>query len=212
MASPNTSTELILDTSDLVINKSHDDLQMNMNNFDIVTSKQPIPSQEDKLRFEIEELNKLEVEQLSDFDLNLNGRFEAELEELNLTHLHLHPVKDNNTSQSKSNIKNVTSLPNVLGDITTEVVNKDVNEKHKNTVNRNEDIKQEKDNNRGNIRNCDDKEEMLQQLSTTNAHPGLPNHLNLRNSSIANESFNVDSRPINQANLFLKSNCDIKSI
>lgn len=40
-------------------------------------------SSEDRVRNEIEELNRLEIDQ----DMNLNGQFEAELQELNLTHL-----------------------------------------------------------------------------------------------------------------------------
>jgi len=89
--SPNSSTDLFLNYSDLIVNKSTDDflkdyeqnnnlVDININHF---KNKDDKLSSVDRVKNEIDELNQIEIEQ----DVNINGQFEAELQELNLTHL-----------------------------------------------------------------------------------------------------------------------------
>lgn len=114
--SPNSSTDLFLNTSDLVINKSTDDFLNNnehktKNLIEITkNSDKNLLSSEDRVKNEIEELNKLEIDQ----DMNLNHQFETELQELNLTHLSniksdmkTECVRDEKEDKVVSNIKNI---------------------------------------------------------------------------------------------------------
>jgi len=233
--SQNSSTDLFLNYSDLIVNKSTDDflkdyeqnnnlVDININHF---KNKDDKLSSVDRVKNEIDELNQIEIEQ----DVDINGQFEAELQELNLTHLS--EIKNININQHNrnqgenvnqnhksdgdvkvnSNIKNVVSKDNALEEI--QII------KHKAKIDTNLNVLNEaitKNNliNNANTVPCkltknDVKNQTILKNSTLDKNINANNLLNL-NSIYANESFNADQAPINKANTFLRSNCEQKKI
>lgn len=233
--SPNSSTDLFLNYSDLIVNKSTDDflkdyeqnnnlVDININHF---KNKDDKLSSVDRVKNEIDELNQIEIEQ----DVNINGQFEAELQELNLTHLSEIKninINQNNRNQGEnvkqnhrsdgdlkvnSNIKNVVSKDNALEEIQI------IKQKAKIDTNLNvlnEAITKNNLINNANTVPCkltknDIKNQTILKNSTLDKNINPNNLLNL-NSIYANESFNADQAPINKANTFLRSNCEQKKI
>jgi len=229
--SPNSSTDLFLNYSDLIVNKSTDDFlkdyEQNNNLVDInhFKNKDDKLSSVDRVKNEIDELNQIEIEQ----DVNINGQFEAELQELNLTHLsEIKNINQNNRNQGEnvnqnhrsdgdlkvnSNIKNVVSKDNALEEIQI------IKQKAKIDTNLNvlnEAITKNNLINNANTVPCkltknDVKNQTNLKNSTLDKNINPNNLLNL-NSIYANESFNADQAPINKANTFLRSNCEQKKI
>ena len=229
--SPNSSTDLFLNYSDLIVNKSTDDFlkdyEQNNNLVDInhFKNKDDKLSSVDRVKNEIDELNQIEIEQ----DVNINGQFEAELQELNLTHLsEIKNINQNNRNQGEnvnqnhrsdgdlkvnSNIKNVVSKDNALEEVQI------IKQKAKIDTNLNvlnEAITKNNLINNANTVPCkltknDVKNQTNLKNSTLDKNINPNNLLNL-NSIYANESFNADQAPINKANTFLRSNCEQKKI
>jgi len=231
--SQNSSTDLFLNYSDLIVNKSTDDFlkdyehNNNLVGINHFKNKDDKLSSVDRVKNEIDELNQIEIEQ----DVNINGQFEAELQELNLTHLS--EIKNININQHNrnqgenvnqnhrsdgdlkinSNIKNVVSKDNALEEIQI------IKQKAKIDTNLNvlnEAITKNHFINNANIVPCkqtknDVKNQTILKNSTLDKNINANNLLNL-NSIYANESFNADQAPINKANTFLRSNCEQKKI